>query len=503
MDTPPPASSPAARSHRKQKVLRSNEILGKRRQHIAANGEENQDSVTSHSPLGTTVYSPLSSLVIHSPTVPLPKAVTPATTGAKKRSGEFLRVRTHAIRRRKGIVLDDTKILGFLREPFTSVLKSSGKAMIDAKGLKRIANSNFELSFTNPGSISKSSRHTSPTPTIITQSQSNPENEVPVAPPVSAYNLPHVVPSHGTVEMRASRRYLLEDIMMAPVGESLILMVSTRHPWYSSYKSIADRSSPLPLAMLRDEPFIQVTATVAVNCQLADLEHGTMIQTEIEGLLFGNGNGAVILYFPDAEENLQVLWKEFFDNVDTISVWGSRPMKRRLYDALHNLSNLDSRKALFQRLANEICGDRSLTYDLASAMSKKAVETSNSFAKRSVLEAEKEQTLSLDPKLIKPFSQYVDSVVMARMQTAYGEFVSLTDPILTHKVIDGMVNECERQLPHHWKKLQSILGFDNSFKKTNVLQPLLSKEYLRKFYRRMTLYAVAYTHLTLPTKRLG
>jgi hypothetical protein len=34
-----------------------------------------------------------------------------------------------------------------------------------------------------------------------------------------------------------------------------------------------------------------------------------MIQTEIEGLLLGNGNGAVILDFAEVQENLQVLWK--------------------------------------------------------------------------------------------------------------------------------------------------------------------------------------------------
>jgi hypothetical protein len=80
---------------------------------------------------------------------------------------------------------------------------------------------------------------------------------------------------------------------------------------------------------------------------------------------------------------------------------------------------------------------------------------------KTALEAEKEKTLSVDPKVIKPFSQYVDSVV-------YSHIVSLTDPILTHDVINGMVDKCERQLPHQWKQLQQILGFDNSLKRTNA-----------------------------------
>jgi hypothetical protein len=378
--------------------------------------------------------------------------------------------------------------------------------MIDAKGLKRVANSNFELSFKPGRSRCRSSPNLSTIhPTTITQSQTDDDDDDDSSddtPPSISKDLPHVVPSHGTVEMMASRRYILEDIMMARVGEAITLLISTKHPWYHSYKSIANRSSPLPLATIRDEPFIQVKATVAVNCQLSNLEHGTMIQAEIEALLFGNGNGAVILHFQEAEENLQVLWKEFFDHLDTISVWGARPMKRRLYDALHNLTNLGSRKALFQRLAYEIDGDRSLAFDLASAMSKKALETSNAVAKKASLEAEKAQSISLEPKVIKPFSQYVDAVVLSRMKTAYGEFVSLTDPILTHDVIDGMVNECERQLPHHWKQLQLILGFDNSFKKSDESQPLLAKEHLTKFYRRMTLYELMALCRDCPGRRL-
>jgi hypothetical protein len=141
MDTPSPAST-KAQSHRKQKVIWSHEILVKRRQHVAANGELKQ-AMSSPPPLGMTVLSPsppsVVAVIVDSPTVVLPNAITPATTRGKKRSsGDRLTNRTHAIRRRKGIVLDDARILGFLREPFTSVLKSSGKPMIDAKGLKRV-----------------------------------------------------------------------------------------------------------------------------------------------------------------------------------------------------------------------------------------------------------------------------------------------------------------------------------------------------------------------------
>jgi hypothetical protein len=53
-------------------------------------------------------------------------------------------------------------------------------------------------------------------PTTVTQSQTD-ISEFPSI--VKHYDLPNVAPSHGTIKAMALRRYLLEDIMMAPVGE--------------------------------------------------------------------------------------------------------------------------------------------------------------------------------------------------------------------------------------------------------------------------------------------
>ena len=323
MNTPSPACG-KVQSHKRKKLLRSDEILGKRKKAIR---QENGSLALETSTLaGANV---------------VPSEVTPDSSNTQKRSGaNRLTDRTHNSRRKKGIILDDARILGFLREPFTSVMKSSGKTPIDAKGLKRVANSNFSLIFNQGTKVtSRRDRTTLIAPIIVTQSQSE-QLDIPFA--LTTPDLPMTVASHGTVESMALRRYLLEDIMMARVGEELVLLVSLQHPWFSSYKSIAEKSSPMPLATIGAKTFIQVKASVTVNCQYDNLEHGNMLQKDIEGLLFGNGNGAVILHFLESHQTLQVLWKEFFDNVDTIQVWGSRPMKRRLYDALHNLTSLEA-----------------------------------------------------------------------------------------------------------------------------------------------------------------
>jgi hypothetical protein len=92
----------------------------KRRQRVAANGEL---IASPRPPQAMTVLSPCLSpsfvaavSVVDSLTV-FPNAVTPATTrgGTKRTSGDRLTNRAHNIRRRKGIVLNEARILGFLR----------------------------------------------------------------------------------------------------------------------------------------------------------------------------------------------------------------------------------------------------------------------------------------------------------------------------------------------------------------------------------------------------
>jgi hypothetical protein len=90
----------------------------------------------------------------------------------------------------------------------------------------------------------------------------------------------------------------------------------------------------------------------------------------VEHLLFRNGNGALCLAFPPTDSTMEILWKEFYLHPTTIHVWGNKPVKRRFYDLLKKMLNLQSRKGLFNCLPTESDGNRSLTIDLCNAMSK-------------------------------------------------------------------------------------------------------------------------------------
>jgi hypothetical protein len=166
-----------------------------------------------------------------------------------------------------------------------------------------------------------------------------------------------------------------------------------------------------------------------------------MSKLEIERLLFGNGNGAILLEFIGTEVSLQLLWSEFVANLETIQVWGERPCKRRFYDALHNHVNIDARKALFQQLAAEVDGDRALSFDLAAAMATKTQSDARAVLVKELTTAKESVSHSFDNKLIQPLSKYVDEVIERRMCAAYSEFISLTDPIITPIDVDNMVEE--------------------------------------------------------------
>jgi hypothetical protein len=99
-------------------------------------------------------------------------------------------------------------------------------------------------------------------------------------------------------------------------------------------------------------------------------------------------------------------------------------------------------------------------------------------------------SFSFDNQLIQPLSKYVDEVIERRMCAAYGEFISLTDPIITTVDIDGMVEEAKCLLPSQWRMLQELLGYDTAFKKRSESEVKVTREHLLKLYNRMTLYKI-------------
>jgi hypothetical protein len=129
-------------------------------------------------------------------------------------------------------------------------------------------------------------------------------------------------------------------------------------------------------------PSIQGKAAVIENSRRNDLVSGLLMPDDVDHLLFGNGNGALCLSFEPTNATLEVLWKELYIHPTTIHVWGDKPAKRRFYDILKRMTNTESRKGLFQRLATETDGDGALPFDLCNAMTKLTAATKKNITRR-------------------------------------------------------------------------------------------------------------------------
>ena len=66
------------------------------------------------------------------------------------------------------------------------------------------------------------------------------------------------IPSSYTVESTLLRRYLLEDIIAAPVGERVVFCVERSHPEFYAYKEIYDHHDPLPLIEVGGKTFMLI-----------------------------------------------------------------------------------------------------------------------------------------------------------------------------------------------------------------------------------------------------
>jgi hypothetical protein len=187
---------------------------------------------------------------------------------------------------------------------------------------------------------------------------------------------------------------------------------------------------------------------------------------------------------------MEIIWKEFYLHPTTIHVWGNKPEKHRFYNVLKKLSNLQSQKGLFNRLATETDGDRALTINLCNAMSKLTAA-----AKKSGVDADDTKLgpicLSLTNSIMEPVSDLVDAIVKDRFRLSFGHFLSIPDPILSREEIDRMVNFTRTSIPQIWKLVQELLGYSDAYTKKDLTVIYTVKRHLAgKTYSRNTFYQI-------------
>eukprot|EP00978_Attheya_sp_CCMP212_P005982 scaffold13455_cov50-Attheya_sp.AAC.6 len=263
----------------------------------------------------------------------------------------------------KSIVVDETTIHAWIRDCFhepTSSLKVPSTTGATSVALKDARNG-FPTTLPRSSSVVRSTSASSHriallahAATVTQEANDDPSPSSTPAPPLLIHN-------------SLMRRYLMEDILFLSTGDRVLFAVAEDHPFYGSYKRVYDETPPHPTRTFRDKSFIQLPATIVGNTFRSSLINidttksssgasssgaSLMSHKYFSNLLLpvgGNGGGAISIAFDGTKHAVAVSWNEL--------------------DALKSRTNLHTRHSLFQRLLQEVDGDRALTFLVTKAYS--------------------------------------------------------------------------------------------------------------------------------------
>jgi|Transcript_16536 hypothetical protein len=412
-------------------------------------------------------------------------SITP-TPSKKRKSPPVSNPRTTALERFQNSVYSDSlvqikpdRILNWIRQCFQSSDKSDRASAPNTK--RRAINGFNSMSYTP--SVKADDGKSLRLATIAAKKNRKKESSGRSSTPVGLSNSDSPVaalesiPSTNTVESLRMRRYLLEDIIATPVGESVVICVEGSHSNFGSYSEIYKRTkTPLPIFYLGRREFIQMHATVSKQSRTDALTKEPFgINGELfQHLLVGNGNGAIGLCF--GVDDLEIPWKELFFECETIHIWGSSPPRRQFYKSLKSVTA--GRPSLFNRLATELEGDTAQVIDLCSAYATIESLESNQESAVASINADNDlaasaDALGLEGPEFKSFHKGVEEYVHNRIEATFGCFISLTDGILEEERLNQFVDLMYSTLPNQCNALMSLLGYNYNCKtRTIYLDPV-------------------------------
>ena len=252
---------------------------------------------------------------------------------------------------------------------------------------------------------------------------------------------PAVVPpstlSTSTTESDSFGRHLIEDFLCSNVGNTLLLQIALDHPHHASCSALCKQSGPKPLRLISGRTFVQAPCVVSLHPRRAQLVDGLLDCVEVRHLLLlENGNGSIGVSIQSANKDpcpeIFILWKEVFTCPLTFKVWGHAPAKRSFRLLLKDgLSSSDARQQVFSRLAAEVNNDRSLAFDVSSALANVTKSTAKKAKAKAQVILKKDAaldaatfSLTLDQPTISKLSNFCNDVIETEVTRCHGTFAS-------------------------------------------------------------------------------
>jgi hypothetical protein len=398
--------------------------------------------------------------------------------------------------KRSQLCLDSESLFSFLCAPLVVTLKtqcnggSSARAVSVPNIVSTYAKNNFiptKYKATFKKSSHQATRSNNQAVTNSVPLTDQDANDIISSHPNSpkGYNSKAIKPTFS-LDSKTLRRYIVEDFLFASVGERLLLLVATSHPsfashWFHIYEVQAKGRKPL---IFGDVLFFQIEAEVLKNVYRSNFTGGLFTEKECGVLFLSRGGAAIGLSFPGCPRSFEFELKsaDVFFSCESLHVWGTTKTVRSFRKQLSKLKNELSRESYFTRYLAELHGDESQTLLLCNAYS---TLPSLSWLKPpppTVGAAQLVQLLSFGGPVFLAYSSKVDAIIASTIAACYGEFVTLTQPILLQSTINSLAGECHSLFPLQCTAISTLLNFEEN-------SELQKRLHLLPFYSRMVFYS--------------
>ena len=271
-------------------------------------------------------------------------------------------------------------------------------------------------------------------------------------------------------------RMMLEDVMLLPVGQSVVLLISPRHHYF---KKDVDRKTFLEnmkaaVAMYPHQPwvisgetFIGVSGTVTANPNMDHLKSRSLTSSEINRLCSNSGGGGIVIKLKGTNYTKLIKFHEILRECEKIHIWSNISTKRisTVKKAMKDIKDTTRLGGIVQRYLLEVKGDQFQTSTFIAhyeSLMKEADTKAKVVAKKEgdISSDKLTEFLSLDnsdPNFVA-FKNHVDEVSKRCILGSYGEFSEFSSPILSQSDLSGFAAKFKELLPQYYWTVASLLN---------------------------------------------
>ena len=295
---------------------------------------------------------------------------------------------------------------------------------------------------------------------------------------------------------------MVEDCLQCDCNETLLLLISPNHPsfqsgWLRRLTTVYD-VFPTSAVQFHDAGVFFSVEVQVVNNPIRELlvAGGYNVTSFLELFSFRGGSSLSLRLVRVNLDGFELKFADIFYSLDLIQIWGIRKDTRDLKGQLKKIHHPGRRSAMFEQYLLELYGDRASTKYLCSGfvhlldISVNEIDlqqirdgsiSGNKIVKTFSYQGKSISSTEQPKSKFAQFEEFVELVIERSVKECYGNFVTLTSPIISQSDLNSFVKKLVELLPQQFLVLWSMLNFNENLTFTK-------RSHLQAFYLRMVLY---------------